>query len=206
MFQRVIIVTTIIIASGVALGAQTPPPTTPAPQTMSHGKGAAAGTTTDQAFVKAAALGGMAEVDLGQLASTKATNEKVKAFGQRMVADHSKANDELKMLATSKNMTWPATLDAKHKATHARLDTLSGATFDRAYVADMLADHRKDVADFKREAATAKDSDVKQFAARTLPTLQDHLKMVEDLTKEVGANAAMSKTTSPAQTKNTKTH
>lgn len=193
MFRRAVIVAITILASGVALGAQTPPATT-APQTISHGKGKAASMTTDQAFVKEAAIGGMAEVALGQLASTKATNDKVKAFAQRMVTDHGKANDELKTLASSKKMTVPATVDAKHKATYDRLDKLSGTAFDRAYVSDMLADHRKDVAAFKREAASAKDSDVKQFAAKTLPTLEEHLKMVEDLSKDVGATAAMSKT------------
>jgi putative membrane protein len=194
MFRRVVIVATTVLASGVVLGAQTPAATTPAPQTMSHGKGKATGMATDQAFVKEAAIGGIAEVELGQLASTKATNDKVKAFAQRMVTDHGKANDELKTLASSKNITVPATVDAKHKATHDRLDKLSGTAFDRAYVSDMLADHRKDVAAFKREAASAKDNDVKQFAAKTLPTLEDHLKMVEDLSKEVGRSAAMSKT------------
>jgi putative membrane protein len=205
MFRRVVIVVTIILASGAALGAQTTPASTPASHTMSHGKGkAATGMTTDQAFVKEAAIGGMAEVDLGQLASTKATNDKVKAFAQRMVMDHGKANDELKTLASSKNMSVPAMVDAKHKATHDRLDKLSGTAFDRAYVADMLADHRKDAAAFKREATSATDNDVKQFAAKTLPTLEEHLTMVEDLSKDVGATAAMSKTT-PAQTKKAKT-
>src|ERR1700712_3681540 len=93
---------------------------------MSHGKAKSAGVMNDQGFVKEAAIGGMAEVELGQLASTKATNEKVKAFGQRMVADHGKANDELKALASSKNMTVPTSVDAKHKATHDRLEKLSG--------------------------------------------------------------------------------
>jgi putative membrane protein len=94
MFRRAVIVAIPILASGVALGAQTPPATTSAPQTMSQGKGKAASMTADQAFVKEAAIGGMAEVALGQLASTKATNDKVKAFAQRMVTDHGKANDE----------------------------------------------------------------------------------------------------------------
>jgi putative membrane protein len=205
MFRSVVIVATTILASSVALSAQTPPPSTPAAQTMSHGNGKATGMTTDQVFVKDAAIGGMAEVALGQLASTKATNDKVKAFAQRMVMDHGKANDELKTLASSKNMTLPATVDAKHKATHDRLAKLSGAAFDRAYVSDMVADHRKDVAAFTRQAASATDHDVKQFAAKTLPTLEEHLKMVEDLSKDVGTTAAMSKTTPTAPTKKMKT-
>jgi putative membrane protein len=148
MSQKLMIVAAALIASGAALGAQAPPASTQPPHTMSHGKGKSAGVMSDQGFVKEAAIGGMAEVELGQLASTKATNEKVKAFGQRMVADHSKANDELKSLASSKNLTVPASVDAKHKATRDRLAKLSGVAFDRAYVSDMLADHRKDVAAF----------------------------------------------------------
>ena len=165
---------------------------------MSHGKTQSSGIP-DQAFVKEAALGGMAEVDLGQLASTKAADEKVKAFAQKMVADHSKANDELKALASSKQVMMPTALDAKHKATHDRLAKMSGSAFDRAYVTDMVADHRKDVADFKHQAMAAKDPDVKAFAAKTLPTLQEHLTMIEDLSKHVGAAGAMSKTKTKAQ-------
>jgi putative membrane protein len=189
-----------VLAWGGALGALPPPASTPPPQTMSHGNGKSAGVMSDHGFVKEAAIGGMAEVALGQLASTKATNEKVKAFAQRMVADHSKANDELKNLASSKNLTMPASVDAKHKATQDRLAKLSGVAFDLAYVSDMLADHRKDVAAFKHEATAATDTDVKQFAAKTLPTLEEHLKMIEDLSKEVGASAAMLKTTTGPQT------
>jgi len=139
----------------------------------------------DQTFVKEAAMGGMAEVDLGKLAGDKASNDHVKAFGQRMVSDHSKANDELKSLASGKSITLPTTLDSKHKATHDRLAALSGAAFDRAYVSDMVADHKKDVAAFRHEANSGKDADVKAWAAKTLPTLEMHLKDIQDLQKEI---------------------
>jgi putative membrane protein len=197
MSQQSMIVAAAVIASGVALGAQQPASTQPA-NTMSHGKTQSSGMP-DQAFVKEAALGGMAEVDLGELASTKATDEKVKAFAQKMVADHGKANDELKALAASKQMMVPIALDAKHKATHDRLAKMSGRAFDRAYVTDMVADHRKDVADFTHQAMTATDPDVKAFAAKTLPTLQEHLTMIEDLSKQVGSAGAMSKTKTKSQ-------
>jgi putative membrane protein len=198
MSHKSVMVAAAVIASGVALGAQAPTSTQPA-NTMSHGKTHSSGMG-DQAFVKEAALGGMAEVDLGQLASTKATDEKVKAFAQKMVADHGKANDELKALASSKQIMVPTALDAKHKATHDRLAKLSGSAFDRAYVTDMVADHRKDVADFKHQAMAATDPDVKAFAAKTLPTLQEHLTMIEDLSKQVGAAGAMSKTKTKTKT------
>ena len=121
------------------------------------------------------------EVELGRLASEKASSSEVKQFGQRMVEDHGKANDELKQLATQKHVDLPAEPSAKHKATKARLEKLSGEQFDKAYVADMLKDHKKDVAAFEKQSRSAKDPDLKSFAAKTLPTLQDHLKQVQGL-------------------------
>src|SRR6185437_11610509 len=125
-------------------------------------------------FVMKAAGGGMAEVELGRLATEKASSPDVKQFGQRMIDDHGKANDELKGLATRKNITLPAAPDAKHKATQDRLSKLSGTAFDRAYMADMVADHNADVAEFMHASKMAKDPDVKAWAAKTLPTLQEH--------------------------------
>jgi putative membrane protein len=138
---------------------------------------------SDAKFLKEAADGGMAEVELGQLASDKTSSADVKQFGQRMVEDHGKANDELKQLAMQKHVDLPAEPSAKHKATKARLEKLSGDQFDKAYMADMLKDHKKDVAAFQRESNSAKDADVKSFAAKTLPTLQEHLKMAQSLAK-----------------------
>jgi putative membrane protein len=143
----------------------------------------------DRKFVMEALKGGMAEVELGKLASEKASSDAVKQFGKRMVDDHGKASDELKKLAQDKGITPPAELDGKHKKLHDRLSKLSGAEFDRAYVNEMVKDHRKDVKDFQREAEKAKDADVKSFASKTLPTLQEHLKQVEDLHTQVKGTA-----------------
>lgn len=140
---------------------------------------------TDQKFVKEAAQGGMAEVELGQLAVQKASNQDVKKFGQRMVDDHGKANDKLKEIASIKGITLPASPDAKQKATKERLSKLSGEQFDKAYMTDMLKDHKKDVAAFQNESNTGKDSDIKNFAAETLPTLRDHLKDAQDITPKI---------------------
>ena len=126
-----------------------------------------------------AAVGGMAEVELGKLAQQNGSNDQVKQFGSRMVDDHSKANDELKQIASSKGITLPTDLDAKHKSVVAKMQKLTGAQFDRAYMDDMVKDHKEDVADFKKESTGGKDSDIKSFAAKTLPTLQDHLKMAQ---------------------------
>lgn len=179
-----------IIGSGVLIGAQgsqapnaTPP--APAPRAVPPGQGDA--KTGDHSFVTEAAMGGMAEVDLGRLASTQAANDKVKAFGQRMVTDHGKAGDELKSLAAAKQITLPTSIDAKHQAMHDKFAKLSGAEFDRAYVKDMLADHKKDVDAFTHESMSGNDSDVKAWAAKTLPTLREHLRMIEDLDKELNS-------------------
>jgi putative membrane protein len=133
-------------------------------------------TAADRIFIKKAAEGGQAEVELGQLAGQKASSEEVKKFGQRMVDDHTKTNDQLKQLASRKGVNVPEKLNAKDKATKARLSRLSGEQFDRAYMNDMVTDHTKDVAEFRQESKSAKDPDVKNFASQTLPTLQDHLK------------------------------
>ena len=144
--------------------------------------------SADQSFVMKAAKGGMAEVQLGQLATEKASSEEVKKFGQRMVTDHGKANDELKSLAQEKHVTLPTEVDAKAKATHDRLAKMSGAAFDRAYMQHMLADHRTDVNEFKKESTSGKDPDVKAWAGKTLPTLEEHLRLAQDANKAVGTS------------------
>ena len=146
-----------------------------------------AAKSADQTFVVNVAKDGMAEVELGKLATEKASRDDVKKFGQRMADDHSKANDELKSLAQTKGITLPSAVDAKDKAEHDRLAKLSGAPFDRAYMQHMVAGHRKAAAAFRTESKTGKDSDVKAWAAKTLPTIEEHLKMAQDTAKDVGA-------------------
>ncbi|MGH9528695.1 MAG: DUF4142 domain-containing protein [Terriglobales bacterium] len=132
----------------------------------------------------------MAEVEFGKLATDRASSEDVKKFGQRMVDDHTKANDKLKQVAKNEGITLPDDLNAKDKATKARLEKLSGKQFDRAYMNDMVKDHIQDVAEFNRESKMAKDPDVKNFASQTLPTLQDHLKDARSVDAEMGARAS----------------
>ena len=158
-------------------------------QTGQSGQGQSAkGTTPDMAFVKEAAVGGMAEVELGNLAKEKAASNDVKQFGDRMVTDHSKAGDELKAWAQQKNVTLPDKLDPRHQALRDRLARLSGAAFDRAYMREMVTDHQHDVAAFTRESKTEKDADVKAWAGKTLPTLQEHLKLAKDTASKAGVS------------------
>jgi putative membrane protein len=147
----------------------------------------------DRKFVQETLKHGHAEVDLGKLASEKASNEAVKKFGQRMADDHGKAGEELKKIAQDKGLTPPTELDGKHKKLRDRLAKLSGPEFDRAYMDEMVKDHRKDVKEFQREAEKAKDPDVKSFASKTLPTLQDHLKEAETVHAQVKGSAKAEK-------------
>jgi putative membrane protein len=156
----------------------------------SSGTSSAKLAPTDRQFIKKAAEGGLAEVELGKLASEKAESSDVKQFGQRMVDDHTKANDQLKQVASEKGLTVPDKLSAKDAATKARLEKLSGKAFDRAYMRDMVTDHTKDVSEFRMESKNAKDPDVKNFASQTLPTLKDHLKEAKSIAPKTGAKTA----------------
>ena len=134
----------------------------------------------DSAFVTKAAQGGMAEVKLGELASEKGASAEVKDFGRQMVADHGKAGDELKQLAGSKGITLPSDMGAKHQSAYDRLSKLSGEEFDKAYMQHMVTAHKETVNEFKRESKNGSDSEVKAWAAKTLPTVEHHLQMAEN--------------------------
>jgi len=139
----------------------------------------------DRKFIEEAVEGGLAEVELGRLAQQKSQSTQVKEFGSRMVQDHAKANDELKEIAESKGVQVPGAPDKSHQKDMEKLSKLSGAEFDREYAAHMLSDHRKDVSEFKKAADKSKDGDLKAFAGKTLPTLQEHLTMAQNLNETV---------------------
>jgi putative membrane protein len=129
----------------------------------------------DSEFIVKAASGGMMEVQAGQMAQQKAVNARIKSFGEMMVADHTKANDELKALAATKNITVPPALGEDHQKHVNDLQTKAGKDFDKEYMSMMLDDHKKDVSDFEKAAENATDPDIKAFAAKTLPVLRMHL-------------------------------
>jgi putative membrane protein len=172
-----------------------PPATTPPSGTAAKPQDAKQHeASADSAFMREAAEGGMAEVELGRLANQNGESADVKQFGQRMVEDHGKANDELKSLAKQKNVDLPTQPNAKQKALHDKLSKMKGAQFDSAYMAAMVSDHQTDVAHFQRQAKSGKDPDVKAWAEKTLPTLQEHLKMAQEVRGKVGKTAATGKT------------
>lgn len=140
----------------------------------------------DNTFVIHAAQGGMAEVEMGKLAESRSSDDKVRQFGRQMVDDHSKANEELATIAGRKGINLPANLDAKDQATMDTLAKLNGPQFDKAYMQDMVKDHRQDSAAFKKEANSGQDPDFKAFAAKTLPVIEHHLSMAERTSRDIG--------------------
>jgi len=172
------------ITAGAALAQGEPNVSGAGPDTGSTTGGSL--SKADRDFMIKAAQGGMAEVKTGNLAATQAQNSKVKAFGERMVKDHSQANDKLMALAQSKGVTLPTKPDSKDQHTLEHLQGLSGTDFDKAYADDMVKDHKTDVREFERAANNASDPDVKSFAQQTLPTLKHHLAMAEALPPESG--------------------
>ncbi|MBV8807653.1 MAG: DUF4142 domain-containing protein [Acidobacteriaceae bacterium] len=143
-------------------------------------------TTTkvdDKKFVKDAAIGGMTEVELGKLATEKGSSDAVKQYGQKLVDDHTKSNDELKQIASAENVNIPSSLDSKHQSRIDKLSKLSGPSFDKAFLKDAVKDHEQDISEFQNEAQGGSDPNVKQFASKNLPVLQEHLTAAKDLSK-----------------------
>lgn len=141
--------------------------------------------SADQGFVIEAAGDNRAEVDLGQIAVQRAARDSVRQFGQRMVTDHGQAITELQQLAQQKGIALPGGPEDKHRAVKDRLATLAGPEFDRAYMQEMLVDHQNDVDTFEREAQSGADPEVKAWAAKTLPTLREHLRLAREIHTQV---------------------
>lgn len=154
----------------------------PSAQADKHGKDAVhpgqRAPITAAEFATKAAMGGMMEVEMGKLAQEKGGSEAVKSFGALMVKDHSAADEKLTVIAKAKNIKLPAKLDAKHQAMIDKMATMSGPAFDKMYVTDMVADHKKDVAFFKNAMENVTDTELKSFATTTLPIIQSHLEKI----------------------------
>lgn len=139
----------------------------------------------DKKFAAEAAQGGLMEVKLGELAQANASSPKVKELGNHMINDHSKANDELKMLATTKNIPLPTTMSDKGQKTYNKLAKKQGVEFDKAYTKCMVKDHKKDIGEFKKEEKNTSDQELKAWVSKTLPTLEHHKQMSVDACKAV---------------------
>ncbi|HVZ10010.1 DUF4142 domain-containing protein [Rhodopila sp.] len=139
----------------------------------------AAVSGSDRTFAAEAAQGGVAEIQLGQLALQKAASPQVKEFANRMVTDHTTANQELAGVAKTEKLSLPAEPDARQKSDMERLSGLTGNAFDTAYMKQMVQDHEKTVAAFQKEAQTGRDPELKAFAQKYLPVLRQHLQMAQ---------------------------
>ena len=164
-------------------------------------KGGASGALSgdDRTFVMKAAQGGMAEVELGKVAQERASSDAVKQYAQRMVTDHGKSNEELKSIVGGKGVNLPSAPDKAHQAHSEKMKRLKGPEFDREYMKMMVDDHKKTVADFEKASKTAKDGEVKGFASKSLPTLQEHLKLAQSTQSQLqGSGGAPGTGKSPA--------
>jgi putative membrane protein len=194
-FKRAMVMAGLVSLVALPVGAQSGTPPSPRSKQPEPPMGAAQVArdsgklaSSDSKFMHEAAIGGMTEVALGRLAADKASSADVKQFGQRMIDDHSKANDELKALAAQKGEVLPTELDASHKALQDRLSKLSGDAFDKAYMKEMVRDHTEDVAEFRKMSTSASDDDLKAWVGKTLPTLEEHLKMAKSTATKVGSS------------------
>lgn len=137
----------------------------------------------DKDFVHSALEGSMAEVQMGQLAAQKASSDDVKQFGQKMVQDHTQMTDQMKQVAQQLGVSEPKGLSKKDKTEVAKLSGLSGPEFDKAYIAAMVKDHKKDLSDFRAEAQNTQNPAVKQVAEQGTQVIDQHLQLAEQLAK-----------------------
>ena len=143
-------------------------------------------TMKDKMFLRKAAQGGMAEVKLGQLAAQKGSSDEVKAFGQKMVDDHTKLNNDLAPIATSMGVKLPTNLNKEDQAEYDKLEGLSGNDFDKEYLSYMVKDHHKDLHEFRQEAASTTDPTLQTAVSNGTKVIQDHSMMVDKLAREKG--------------------
>jgi putative membrane protein len=139
----------------------------------------------DQQFLKQAAHAGTAEVKLGAMAKEQAASPEVQQFGQRMVTDHTKANEELMALAQAKDISVSAEIDDQHQEIAEMLSKMQGSQFDREFMYHMVKDHEKAVQLFSMASQESQDVDIKAFAAKTLPALQEHLQLARQLAQQL---------------------
>jgi putative membrane protein len=191
------------IASPALLFAQFDPAAIPASQTQPNRPGQQAPSTTamqdagphagdvgqimqDKMFLRKAAEGGIAEVKLGELAAQKAGSDEVKAFGQKMVEDHTKLNKDMASVADSMGVMLPKTMNKEDQAEYDKLDKLSGNDFDVEYLSYMVKDHHKDLHEFRIEAASPADPMLHDVVVKAESVVHDHKVMVDKLARAKG--------------------
>jgi putative membrane protein len=148
---------------------------------MIAGHANAALSSADSTFATKAASGGLAEIQAAQQAQQKSTSPQVKTFANQMIADHTKANNELQQIAQQQKLTLPTQPTAHDRASVQAMGSKTGANFDRGYAQEEVRDHQQDISLFEQEAKSGRDPALKQYAQETLPTLRHHLEMAQTL-------------------------
>lgn len=147
-------------------------------------------TDADKDFTKKAMEGSNAEVALGQLAQQKSNSADVKHFGEKMVTDHGKMTRDMTPIAQSIGVNPPSGTGMGDKAEEGKLKMMSGDSFDKAYIKEMVEDHRKDLAAFKKEAASTADPQLKKAAEHGATVIGEHLRMAEKLAQDHNVDIA----------------
>jgi putative membrane protein len=192
-----------ITISPALLLAQFDPTAIPASQTQPNRSGQQAPSTTaiqdagphagdvgqimqDKMFLRKAAEGGIAEVKLGQLAAQKGSSDEVKAFGQKMVDDHTKMNSEMAEVADSLGVMLPKSMNKEDQVEYDKLNGLSGNDFDMEYLSFMVKDHHNDLHEFRMEAASRADPTLRDEVVKEEGIIHDHTVMVDKLARAKG--------------------
>lgn len=189
----------VVLSGAVAMAQQnappmphnTPPSNNPANQSMNNDQqmqmqqeqNRAMHSMQDKAFVRKAEEGNMAEVKLGQLAEQKSNSEDIKQFGAKMVEDHTQLSNQMKPIAQEMGVTTPSQLSKKDQEKVAKLENLSGAEFDKAYIKDMMKDHKKDLSEFRDTAQRTQNTQLKNAAQHGAQVIDQHLQMIQEIAK-----------------------
>ena len=142
-------------------------------------------TGVDQNFVMMAGLSNNAEIAAGQVAATKGTNAMVKAFGQQMVSEHTPAQADLKSRAAAVGVNAPDTVDAEHKALMTRLNSLSGYSFDTAYMNSQVKDHAKTLDIFNTEINNGNNQSIRSYATDNVGHIQMHYNKADSIRRKL---------------------
>jgi putative membrane protein len=164
-------------------------PACSSPSGLSETSGPAASlSAADRTFISQAAYGSHAEIALGELATERASSPAVREFGQMMVQEHTRMNEDLIAIASEKGVTPPSAPDPGRQAVSAQLGQYQGAEFDRQYIQQQLADHEATLTLFQNEAESGQDPQLRAFARKYAPVVQEHIAMLRRLESQVVAS------------------
>lgn len=171
-----------MLTAGALSAQQSPSQEQPAREKHQHAPRRAA------SFIKEAAEGNLAEVQMGQLAQQKSQNAEIKQLAQALVTDHTKANEQLQTVAQQQGVKFPTTPDRHHEHAQKRLEQLSGSQFDQEFATEQIRDHLKDIHKYEQSSKHIEDAALNQYIQQTLPQLRQHLQLAQQAAKAVGVS------------------